>query len=68
MHTPSEIAAGARLTKTVFHSSLKFYWKFIISLIDFLVMISLQDFEHATTAGLSWHVQNFVAITPFEFG
>ena len=36
--------------------------------IPFLVMISLQNFAHATTAQLSWHVYKFVAIALLEFG
>ena len=31
--------------------------------IPFLAITSLQNFPHAMTAQLSWHVQNFVVIT-----
>ena len=36
--------------------------------IRFLGIGSLQSFAHATTAQLSWHVQNFVTIAPLAFG
>ena len=37
-------------------------WKFRFSLIHILLDWSLQNFAHDTTAVLSWHVQNCVAI------
>ena len=50
--------------RTIFHS--QFDCNFIV--IKFLGTLSLQYFAHAMTAWLSWHVQNFVVITSFEFG
>ena len=32
----------------------------------FLIMKSRQNFAHATTAQLSWHVQNFTTVTPVK--
>ena len=40
--------------------------EFILDVILLLVIVLLQIFAHATTARLSWHVQNFVAIMPSE--
>ena len=37
------------------------------AVIQFLIMKLQQIFAHAMTAQLSWHVQNFVAITELEF-
>ena len=43
-------------------------WKIWYSVIKLLAIRSLQSFAHATTAVLSWHVQNFVVISSSEFG
>ena len=37
-------------------------WKFNFPLIQTIIIWSLQNFVHVTTAVLSWHVLNFVAI------
>ena len=42
-------------------------WKLYFALIPLLAIKSQQDFAHATTAQLSWNVQNFVAYTASEF-
>ena len=42
--------------------------KFPFTVIPFLTMISLQIFAHGTTARLSYHVQNFEAMSSVEFG
>ena len=41
---------------------IKMGWKFHTALIQVVVKWSLRYFAHGTTALLSWHVQNFVAI------
>ena len=41
-------------------------WKLRLAVIPLLAIRSQQIFAHATTAQLSCHVQNFVAITLFE--
>ena len=45
-----------------FSIAFQIRWKFRFTLISSLIKWSLQNFEHGTTAVLSWHVQNFVAI------
>ena len=42
--------------------------KICLTVIPFMVMISLQCFAHVTTAQLSCHVQNIVAIAYLEIG
>ena len=42
---------------------IKWHW----NLIEIPKMRSQQNFAHATTAVLSWHVQNFVVISSLEF-
>ena len=37
-------------------------------LIPFMVLSLQQNFPHAMTAQLSWHVQNYVAISALEWG
>ena len=43
------------------------WWKICLAVVLFVVIRSLQNFAHAMTAVLSWHVQNFVAITLLVF-
>ena len=45
-----------------FSIAIQIRWKFHFSLTPILITWSLQNFEHAMTAQLSWHVQNIVAI------
>ena len=47
------------------HLNLKWIW--MDAIIQFTTIRSLQNSAHATTAWLSWHVQNLVAITASEF-
>ena len=43
--------------------TIQIRWKFHLALIQLLVLISQQNLAHATTAQLSCHVPNLVAIT-----
>ena len=45
-----------------FSITIQMWWKFLCALIPILIQWSLQYLAHGTTAGLSWHVPNFVAI------
>ena len=45
-----------------FSIAIQIQWKFHFTLTLILTLRSLQNFAHDTTAGLSWHVQKFVAI------
>ena len=56
--------AGDDIWLPTFH----IWWKFPFAVIQLLVIISQQNFTHATTAQLPCHVWNFVAITSFKFG
>ena len=47
---------------------IQIWWKLVFSVTPFYGIISLQHFVHATTAQLSRHVQNFIAITWLHFG
>ena len=50
------------------HLPLPARWKFHLALIQLLMIISQQNLAHATTAQLSCHVPNIVAITLLVFG
>ena len=52
---------GAHFTNN-FSITIQMWWKFHFALIQALIKWSLQNLAHGTTAGLSWHVQNFVSI------
>ena len=57
----SIITTGAHFTNN-FSITIQMWWKFNFALIQILKKWSLQYLAHDTTAGLSWHVTNFVAI------
>ena len=69
MLTSHQCDAGAHFTDD-FSITIQIRWKFQLAVIQLLVIISQQkqNFAHATTGQLSGHVQNFLAITSFEFG
>ena len=52
---------GAHFTNN-FSITIQMWWKFHFAPIQILIKWSLQYLAHGTTAGLSWHVPNFVAI------
>ena len=52
---------GAHFTNNL-SITIQMWWKFHFALIQVLIKWSLQNLAHGTTAGLSWHVPNFVAI------
>ena len=56
---------GARFTND-FLPAIQIRWKLRLAVIPLLAIRSQQIFAHATTAQLSCHVQNFVAITVLE--
>ena len=56
---------GARFTN-VFLPAIQVRWKLRLAITPLLAIRSQQIFAHATTAQLSCHVQNFVAITVSE--
>ena len=45
-----------------FSITIQMWWKFHFAIIQILIKWSLQSLAHGTTAGLSWHVPNVVAI------
>ena len=51
-----------------FSITIQIRWKFHLALIQLLMIISRQNLAHATTAQLSCHVPNIVAITFLVFG
>ena len=53
--------AGTHFTND-FSITIQMWWKFHFALIQILIKWSLQYLAHGTTAGLSWHVPNFVAM------
>ena len=59
--------AGAHFTND-FSITIQIRWKFHLAVIQLLVIISRQNLAHATTAQLSCHVPNIVAITILLFG
>ena len=56
------------ITLIIFPSQLKFAGNFRFVVIPHMAYRLLQIYAHATTAMLSWHVQNFVAISPIRCG
>ena len=56
---------GARFTN-VFLPAIQIPWKLRLAIIPLLAVRSQQIFARATTAQLSCHAQNFVAITVLE--
>ena len=56
---------GARFTND-FLPAIQIRWKLCLAVIPLLAIRLQQIFAHATTAQLSCHVQNFVAITVLE--
>ena len=60
-HHANPMKAGAHFTNN-FSITFQMWWKFHFALIQILIKWSLQYLAHATTAGLSWHVPNVVAI------
>ena len=56
---------GAHFTND-FLPAIQIRWKLRLAVIPLLAIRSQQIFAHATTAQLSCHVQNFVAITVLE--
>ena len=61
----STIRAGARFTNGPLPAT-QIRWKLCLTVIPLLAIRSRQNFAHATTAQLSCHVQNPVAITPLD--
>ena len=55
-HMPIVIQYGDHVTND-FPCTIQLQWKWYHAVIDFLVIESLQNFAHAMTAVLSWHVQ-----------
>ena len=51
---------------TIFLPAIQMRWKLRLAVIPLLAIRSKQIFAHATTAQLSCHVHNFVAITALE--
>ena len=65
-HGVQSCPPGARFTNE-FLPEIQIRWKIHLAVILLLAIRSQQIFAHATTAQLSCHVQNFVAITVLEF-
>ena len=67
MRSPTEDKRqpGAHFTND-FLPAIQIRWKLRLAVIPLLAIKSQQIFAHATTAQLSCHVQNFVAITLLE--
>ena len=65
---PSFISASGTHFTNDFSITIQIRWKFHLALIQVLVIISQQNLAHATTAQLSCHVPNIVAITLLVFG
>ena len=61
------VLSGTHFTND-FSITIQIRWKFHLALIQLLVIISRQNLAHATTAQLSCHVPNIVAITISLFG
>ena len=58
----ANMASGTHFTNN-FSITIQIRWKNYSALIQLLVIISQQNLAHTTTAQLSCHVPNFVAIT-----
>ena len=65
IHSNGRQGPGARFTND-FLPAIQIRWKFRLAVIPLLAIRSQQIFAHTTTAQLSCHVQNFVAITVLE--
>ena len=63
----SKSSSGTHFTND-FSITIQMWWKFHFALIQILIHGSLQNLAHGTTAGLSCHVPNIVAITILLFG
>ena len=63
----SYLKSGTHFTNN-FSITIQIRWKFHLALITLLVIISQRNLAHATTAQLSCHVPNIVAITVLVFG
>ena len=63
--TPTPNHQGARFTNDIL-PAIQIRWKLCLAVITLLAIRSQQIFAHATTAQLSYHVQNFIAITVLE--
>ena len=61
------LCSGTHFTND-FSITIQMWWKFHLALIQLLMIISQQHLAHATTAQLSCHVPNIVAITLLVFG
>ena len=59
--------AGTHFTND-FSITIRIRWKIHLALIQLQLIISQQNLAHATTAQLSCHVPNFVAITLLVLG
>ena len=62
-----ECGPGTHFTND-FSITIQMWWKFHLALIQLLMITSQQNLAHATTAQLSCHVPNIVAITLLVFG
>ena len=65
MKTLIRFKIGARFNND-FLPAIQIRWKLHLAVIPLLAIRLQQIFAHATTAQLSCHVQNFVAITVLE--
>ena len=61
------VVIWTHFTKT-FSIRIQIWRKIHFTVIPFLATILLHIFAHVTTAQLSWHVQEFEAISSLEFG
>ena len=61
------LSPGTHFTNE-FSAPIQIGWKFHLALVKLLVIILQQNLTHATTAKLSCHVPNIVAITVLAFG
>ena len=65
MQKPLQSTSGARFTNN-FLPAIQIRWKLRLDVIPLQAIRSQQIFTHATTAQLSYHVQNFIAIKVLE--
>ena len=57
----TRVTSGVHFTNN-FSITIQMWWKFHFALIPILIKWSLHYLAHGTTAGLSWHMPNFVVI------